>query len=84
VCDDCLLSERSRIPVALLVIVGSGVFMLWRAWESWGPTEDGMPTTRAQPLWLVWLGIVGLAAGVALLVTTGRKKSEDGRTDQQR
>lgn len=48
------------------------MFLIWRMFESWGPPEDGMPTTRPQPLWMVWLGVFGIAFGVVLLITTGR------------
>jgi hypothetical protein len=47
---DCTVSERGRIATAITVIVGFGMFLIWRMFESWGPPEDGMPTTRAQPL----------------------------------
>jgi hypothetical protein len=68
------MSERRRIAAAVTVIVGFGIFLIWRMLESWGPPEDGMPTTRPQPMWMVWLGVLGIAFGVVLLITTGRKQ----------
>jgi hypothetical protein len=68
------VSERRRIATAIAVIVGFGMLLIWRMFESWGPAEDGMPTTRPQPLWMVWLGVIGIAFGVVLLITTGRKQ----------
>jgi LPXTG-motif cell wall-anchored protein len=65
--------ERMKVRISLGVIVASVTLFLWRPFRSMH-VVDGMPDGGSDPAWPIWLGLAGIAAGIALLLFWGRRR----------
>jgi hypothetical protein len=73
VCENRLVSERMKVWISLGVIVASVTLFLWWPFRSLR-VVDGMPDGGSDPLWPMWLGLAGFAAGTAMLLFWGRQR----------